>query len=65
MSKYDNYHKHHRMTMSYAEAEKYIAVGWKLESVNRVLLKGINKEIEQCSLVWEGESEPVIPSDEL
>ncbi|MCI5679698.1 MAG: hypothetical protein MR278_06965 [Bacteroidales bacterium] len=64
MPEYDNYHKYHRTTMSYAEAEKYIKVGWKLESINRVLLKGINKEIEQCSLVWENEHEPVIPSDQ-
>ena len=49
--------------MSYEDAERYIKVGWKLKSINRVFLKGINKEIEQCELSWEGKDEPVIPSD--
>lgn len=63
MSNCKDYHKYHRTTMSYEDAERYIKVGWKLKSINRVLLKGINKEIEQCELSWEGKDEPVIPSD--
>lgn len=58
----DTYHKFHRMTMSYGEAEKYIQVGWKLMSVNKVFLKGINKEYEQCCLLWDKDDTPIDPS---
>lgn len=58
---YKKYHKFHRMTMTYAEAEKYIMAGWQLDSVNRVLLRGINKEIEQCCLSWTKDDNPVEP----
>lgn len=58
---YENYHKYHRMTMSYAEAEKYIKLGWKLTSMKRVLLRGINKEYDECQLVWENDNDPILP----
>lgn len=61
MEFFANYHKYHRITMTYAEAEKYMAVGWTLESVQRCSLRGVNKEIEQCCLVWERGGNPVIP----
>ena len=58
----ENYHKFHRMTMSYTEAEKYINVGWRLVSVQKVLLKGVNKEYDECSLVWDKDDTPIEPS---
>ena len=58
----DNYHKFHRMTISYGEAEKYIQVGWKLMSVYKFFLKGINKEYEQCCLLWDKDDTPIDPS---
>ena len=58
---YERYHKFHRMTMSYSQAEKYIKVGWKLVSINKVLLKGINKEYDECVLVWDKDEFPIEP----
>lgn len=58
-----NYFKYHKIVMSYGEAEKYIKAGWCLESVQKVLLKGIDKEYEECRLVWKQEGEPIIPPD--
>lgn len=63
MNKFSDYDKYHKITISYGDAEKYIKSGWTLVSVQRVSLKGINKEYEECSLVWEQKGEPVIPSD--
>ena len=58
---YSEYHKYHRMTMSYGEALKYMNVGWKLKSLDKVLLKGLDKWYEQCVLVWELDDNPIIP----
>ena len=58
-----NYFKYHKIVMSYGEAEKYIKAGWCLESVQKVLLKGIDKEYEECKLVWKQEGQPIIPPD--
>lgn len=61
--KFEDYWKFHTMTMSYSDAEKYLKLGWKLESMRRVLLRGINKEYDECILVWEKNDSPVIPDD--
>ena len=58
----EHYRKFHRMTMSYADAEKYIAVGWKLTSMKRVILKGINKEYDECILLWDKDDNPIEPT---
>lgn len=57
----ENYHKFHKTTMSYGEAEKYIKVGWVLESVIPVHLKGIEKDYEECRLIWTKDENPVLP----
>ena len=57
----ENYHKFHKTTMSYGEAEKYILLGWKLESIAKVELKGINKEYEECKLIWNRDDNPIEP----
>lgn len=62
-TKFEDYWKFHAMTMSYSDAEKYMKLGWKLESMRRVFLRGINKEYEECVLVWEKNNSPVIPDD--
>lgn len=59
----EDYRKFHRMTMSYADAEKYIQVGWKLQSIRRVALKGVNKEYDECCLVWDKDDAPIEPSN--
>lgn len=63
MDDFTRYHKFHRMVMTYGEAEKYIKVGWTLESVRPVLLRGINKEFEECTLVWDRDDTPITPDD--
>lgn len=63
MDNYAHYHKFHKMTMSYGEAEKYMNVGWSLKSVRKVLLRGINKEYEECVLAWEKDGDPIIPEN--
>lgn len=61
MDDFQHYHKFHKTTMSYSEAEKYINVGWTLESTRKVLLRGTNKEYDECKLVWEKGDTPTIP----
>lgn len=60
-SEIEKYHKFHRVTTSYGEAEKYIKAGWRLLSVNKVTLKGINKEYDECVLVWDKDDTPIEP----
>lgn len=57
----EKYHKFHKITMSYADAEKYINVGWKLVSIKKVLLRGINKEYDECTLEWTKDEFPIEP----
>lgn len=51
----------HIITTKYSEAEKFIKVGWTLKSVTPVTLKGINKQYDECKLVWEQPGQPNIP----
>ncbi len=57
----EKYHKFNRITMSYAEAVKYIDVGWTLISMRKVTLRGINKEYDECVLKWEKDDFPIEP----
>ena len=59
----ENYHKFHRITMSYTDAEKYIKVGWRIVSIRKVSLRGINKEYDECCLVWDKDDSPIEPSN--
>lgn len=63
MNNFLSYSKTHKIVMSYADAEKYIKVGWTLENVRKVLLRGINIEYDECTLVWKKSSPPVMPTD--
>ena len=59
----EKYHKYNKFTMSYGEAEKYIALGWKIASIKHITLQGINKEYDECHLIWDNDSEPIVPND--
>lgn len=58
----DNSQIYHKVTMSYADAEKYMKVGWKIASIQKVTLRGINKEYDEYILVWDKDGIPVMPT---
>lgn len=46
---------------SYADARKYLKVGWKISSIKPVPLPGTNTTLQEHTLIWDNDSEPVIP----
>jgi hypothetical protein len=46
---------------SYADAEKYLKVGWKISSIRPVPLPCTDKTFQEHTLIWDNDSEPVIP----
>ena len=58
----DNSQIYHKVTMSYTDAEKYIEVGWKIASIQKVTLRGINKEYDEYILVWDKDEVPIMPT---
>ena len=46
---------------SYADAKKYLEVGWKISSIKHVHLPRTKEPYHEHTLIWDKDSEPVIP----
>lgn len=41
--------------------KKYLEAGWKIFSLQHVLLRGLNKEYNEYTMIWDKDEEPIFP----